>query len=154
MPNQGITGVSGNDIFNFNGTVISGHADGDAYKLEPSGPIAEYKVSKDGNSIVAYKYTGQLQKVQMRLVRGCADHIMMLGRLSQWQASPNTFPLLFAEYIKSTGDSKGNVFNEVYVLSGGVFEMNPAAVTNVDGSTESSVAVFHFLFRLDAILAT
>lgn len=151
---QGISAVAGNDILSINGTVISGHADGDAYKLEPQGPISQYKVSKDGNSIIALQYTGILCKLTARLVRDCADDQMLNGLLQQWLGSPNTFALMNAEYIKSTGDGKGNVTNEVYVLSGGVFEMIPGGHTNMDGTTEQSVTVYTLFFRNDARLMT
>jgi hypothetical protein len=154
MGNQGISAVAGSDILNINGTIISGHADGDAYKIEPQGPIGEMKVSKDGNSIYALQYTGIKVKLTVRLVRDCADDVFLNGLLQQWIASPNTFPLLFAEYIKSTGDGKGNVTNEVYVLSGGIFEMIPSAVSNMDGNTEQSVTVYTLWFRNDARLMT
>ena len=97
MGNQGITGVSGNDILNINGTIITGHADGDAFKLEPNGDISQYKVSKDGNSIIALQYTGILCKLTVRLIRACADDIALNGLLQAWIGSPNTFSLLPAE---------------------------------------------------------
>jgi hypothetical protein len=154
MGNQGITAVAGSDILSINGVVISGHADGDAYKLEPQGPISQYKVSKDGNSIVALQYTGILCKLTVRLIRDCADDQTLNGLLQQWISAPNTFSLMDAEYIKSTGDGKGNVTNEVYVLSGGTFEMIPGGHTSMDGTTEQSVTVYTLWFRNDARLMT
>jgi hypothetical protein len=154
MPTQGITGVSGNDILNVNGTIITGHADGDAFKLEPQGDISEYKVSKDGNSIVALKNTGILCKLTIRLVRGCADDIALNGLLAQWRGSPNTFALMPAEYIKATGDGNGNTVNEVYVLNGGTFKIIPGGHTSMDGSVDASVVVYELWFRNDARLLT
>lgn len=154
MANQGITGVAGSDILNINGTIITGHADADAFKLEPQGSIAQYKISKDGNSIVALQYTGILCKLTVRLVRACADDIFLNGLLQAWIGAPNVFALMGAEYIKSTGDGKGNVTNEVYVLSGGVFETIPGAHSNMDGATDQSVTVYTLWFRNDARLMT
>ena len=152
--NQGISAVAGSDILNINGTIITGHADADAYKVEPQGSIGEMKVSKDGNSIYALQYTGIKTKLTVRLVRACADDIFLNGLLQQWIGSPNTFPLISAEYIKATGDGKGNVTNEVYILSGGIFENIPGAVSNMDGTTEQSVTVYTLWFRNDARLMT
>ena len=147
---QGITGVVGNDIFSLNGVVITGHADGVAYKLEPSGDISEFKVSKDGNSIIALKYTGILCKVTLRLIRGCADDQTLNGLLQQWIGSPNSFATLDAEYIKATGDSNGGITNEVYSLSGGGFKMIPGAQSTMEGSVEDGVSVYELWFRNDA----
>lgn len=152
MPSQGITAVAGNDVLIINGTVITGHADGDAYKLEPQGPISQYKISKDGNSIVALQYTGILCKLTVRLVRDCPDDQVLNALLQSWIASPNTFSLMDATYVKSTGDGKGNVTDEVYSLAGGVFETIPGATTNMDGNTEQSVTVYTLWFRNDARL--
>lgn len=152
MPTQGITGVAGNDVLIINGVIITGHADGDAFKLEPQGPISQYKISKDGNSILALQNTGILCKLTVRLVRDCLDDRTLNGLLQSWIASPNTFVLLDATYVKSTGDGKGNVTDEVYSLSGGTFETIPSATTNMDGNTEQSVTVYTLWFRNDARL--
>lgn len=151
---NGIAGVSGNDILTIDGTVITGHGSGDAYKLEPQGPISDMKVSKDGNSIYALAYTGIKCKLTVILIRGSADHIAMNGLLQSWIASPNSFALLNAEYIKATGNGKGDVTNEVYVLSGGTFEIIPGAHTSMDGSAEASEVTYTLWFRNDAILMT
>lgn len=151
---NGIAGVSGNDILTIDGTVITGHADGDAFKFEPQGPISDMKVSKDGNTIYALAYTGIKCKLTVRLIRGSADHVTLNALLQSWIASPNSFALLPAEYIKATGDGKGNVTNEVMVMSGGTFEMIPGAHTSMDGSTEASVVVYTLWFRNDTILMT
>ena len=154
MGNLGITAVSGNDIFNLNGTILTGHADGDWVKVEPQGDVSQYKVSKDGNTIIALQYTGILVKVTLRLVRACGDDVLINGLLQAWLGSPKTFPLLSAEYIKATGDGKGNVTNEVYVLSAGVPKIIPQGHTNADGNVESSVTVYELWFRNDARLMT
>lgn len=154
MPNQGITGIVGSDILSINGRVFSGHADGDAYKLEPQGPVSQYKVSKDGNTIISLQYSGILCKMTIRLIRGCSDDQFLNGLLQQFIGSPNTFPLMSGEYIKSTGDGQGNVTNEVYVLAAGAFEMVPGGVSNFEGSIESGVTVYTIWFRNDGRLMT
>ncbi len=155
-PQQGISAVSGSDVLILNNGVgvITGHADGEAYKLEPQEPISEMKVSKDGNSIYAPKYTGIKAKLTIRLVRACADDQNMNTLLQAWIASPSTFNMFSGTYLKSTGDTKGNVTNEVYSLSGGVFEMIPSGVSNMDGSVEASVTIYTLLVRVDARLMT
>lgn len=151
---KGITAVAGTDVLILSGGVgvISGYADGDAIKFEPQGPIAQMKVSKDGNSIYAMQYTGIVAKLTLRLVRACFDDTNLNALLQQWISSPASFTLLTGSYIKSVGDGKGNITSEVYQLAGGVFEMIPGGHSNMEGSTEQSVTVYSFLFRNDARL--
>ena len=110
------------------------------------------KVSKDGNSIYAMKYTGIMAKLTVRLVRGSFDDITLNGLLQQWIADPSLFILMSGSYIKRIGDGKGSVLNDVYQLAGGVFEAIPPGTSNMDGSIESSVTVYTFMFRNDARL--
>lgn len=154
MPNQGIAAIAGSDILSINGRVLTGHADGQAYKLEPQGPISQYKVSKDGNTIVALQYTGLLCKLTIRLVRDCPDDQFLNSLLQQWIGNPAGFVLMNSEYIKAIGDGKGNIINEVYTLSAGAFEMIPGALTDMDGSVEASVTVYTLWFRNDARIPT
>lgn len=149
---NGITAVAGKDVLIINGQVLSGYADADAIKFEPQGPIAQMKVSKDGNSIYSMQYSGIAGKLTLRLVRGCFDDQTLNGLLQQWIGDPSTFILMSGSYVKRIGDGNGQVLNEVYQLAGGVFEMIPGAVSNMDGSIEQSVTVYNFLFRNDARL--
>lgn len=149
---NGISAVAGKDVLIINGVILTGYADADAIKFEPQGPIAEMKVSKDGNSIYAMKYTGIVAKLSVRLVRACFDDQTLNGLLQQWIADPSTFVLMSGSYVKRVGDGKGNVVNEVYQLAGGVFEAIPAGHSNMDGSTEQAVTVYTLLFRNDARL--
>jgi hypothetical protein len=149
---QGITGVIGSDTLIINGVVITGHADADAYKIEPQGPISEYKISKDGNTIIALKYSGVLCKMTVRLIRACPDDQFLNGLLQQFLGAPNKFPLMNGSYVKSTGDGKGGTTDEVYILGGGVFEAIPMGQSNMDGNIESGVSVYTLWFRNDARL--
>lgn len=149
---NGISAVAGKDVLIINGQVLTGFADADAIKLEPQGPIAQMKVSKDGNSIYSMQYSGIVAKLSLRLVRGCLDDQTLNGLLQQWIADPSIFPLMSGSYVKRIGDGKGNVVSEVYQLAGGVFEAIPSGTSNMDGSTEQSVTTYTFLFRNDARL--
>lgn len=149
---NGISAVAGKDVLIINGVVLTGYADGDAIKLEPQGPIAQMKVSKDGNSIYALQYSGIVAKLSVRLVRACFDDTLLNGLLQQWIADPSLFVLMSGSYVKRVGDGKGNVTNEVYQLAGGVFEAIPGGHSHMEGDTDSSVTVYTFLFRNDARL--
>ena len=149
---NGISAVAGKDVLIINGQVLTGYADGDAIKLEPQGPIAQMKVSKDGNSIYSMQYSGIVAKLTVRLVRASFDDVTLNGLLQQWIADPSTFVLMSGSYVKRIGDGKGNVTSEIYQLAGGVPETIPEATSNMDGSTEQSVSVYTFMFRNDARL--
>ena len=149
---KGITAIAGKDVLIINGQVLTGYADADAIKFEPQGPISEMKVSKDGNSIYAMKYTGIMSKLTLRLIRGSFDDITLNGLLQQWIADPSLFVLMSGSYVKRIGDGKGGLVNEVYQMAGGVFETIPAGTSNMDGSIEQSVTVYTFMFRNDARL--
>lgn len=152
MPNQGISAIVGRDSLIIGGQVITGLADGDAIKLEPNGPVAAMKVSKDGNSIYAMQYSGIVVKLTIRLVRGCLDDITLNGQLQSWISNPTGFQTLAGSYVKAIGDGKGNIINEVYTLAGGIFESIPGGMQNMDGNTEQAVTVYTLLFRNDARL--
>lgn len=149
---QGITAIAGKDVCIINGQVLTGYADGDAIKFEPQGPIAQMKVSKDGNSIYAMQYSGIAGKLTLRLVRGCLDDQTLNGLLQQWVGDPSSFVLMSGSYVKRVGDGKGNITNEVYQLAGGVFESIPGGISSMDGSIEASVTTYTLLFRNDARL--
>ena len=148
----GITAISGNDVLIINGHVFTGFADADAIKFEPQGPIAQMKVSKDGNSVYAMQFSGIVGKLTIRLIRGAFDDIFLNGLLQQWIADPSLFILMSGSYVKRIGDGKGGLLNEVYQLAGGVFEAIPPGTTNTDGNIEQSVVVYTFMFRNDARL--
>ena len=149
---QGITAVVGKDVVIINGTILSAYADADAIKFEPQGPIAQMKISKDGNSIYAMQYNGIAAKLTLRLIRGSLDDQTLNGLLQQWVGDPASFVLMSGSYVKRVGDGKGNVTNEVYQIAGGVFEAIPGGVSNMDGSIESAVTTYTLLFRNDARL--
>ncbi|MES2155467.1 MAG: hypothetical protein V4510_10065 [bacterium] len=149
---NGISAIAGKDVLILDGQILTGYADGDAIKCEPQGPISQYKVSKDGNTIVALQYTGILVKLSVRLVRACFDDQVLNGKLQQWIADPASFALMAGSYVKRVGDGKGATTNEVYQLAGGVFETIPAGHSNMDGSTEQAVTVYTLFFRNDARL--
>ena len=149
---NGITAVAGKDVIIINGQVLTAHADADAIKFEPQGPIAQMKVSKDGNSIYSMQYGGIAGELTLRLVRGSFDDVVLNGLLQQWIADPASFVLMSGSYVKRLGDGKGNITNEVYQLAGGVFKSIPSVSSNMDGNTDQSVVVYTLLFRNDARL--
>jgi hypothetical protein len=66
--------------------------------------------------------------------------------LAAWIKDPSAFNLITGQFVKRTGDGKGNVSNVTYDLAGGIFSKTPVAKTNVEGDTEQSVVVWNLLF--------
>ena len=57
---------------------------------------------------------------------------------------------IFSKYhgkvIKKVGDGKGNVTNDIYDLSGGVFSKRVETTSNVEGNTDQSLAIYNIKF--------
>ena len=53
---------------------------------------------------------------------------------------------MIGEFIKLIGDGSGNVNNDTYVLSGGVFMKQVMAKDNVEGDVTQSVAEYELKF--------
>ena len=144
---MGLVALSGRDVIVINGEVITALADADAVKLSFDGNIGEMKLSKDGNAIYAFKYTGQAAKVEIRLLRGSPDDQILNSLMQDWIADPASFGLMTGSFIKRVGDGQGNIITEAYQLAGGIFTKIPGATMNTEGNTEQSVTVYEMMFR-------
>ena len=138
--------MSGNDTISINNTILTDLADGDCVLLEYPTEIAQVKTGKNGNSLYALNEMGKQATVKIRLIRGSADDQFINGLLSQQQLNFYTFPLMIGEFIKLIGDGSGNVNNDTYVLSGGVFMKQVMAKDNVEGDVTQSVAEYELKF--------
>lgn len=152
MANKGNTAIAGKDVLVLNDNIFTGLADADAIKIDPQGDIAEYKVSKDGNTIIALKNSGILVVVTIRLVRACFDDTFLNGLLSEWRSNPAGFALMSGSYLKRIGRGDGTIVNEIYQLAAGTFKAIPRAASNTDGSVEQNVSEYTLYFRNDARL--
>lgn len=138
--------LSGQDAVVLNGRVFSDLADGNCVELRFPTDIMQVKTGKNGNSIYALNESGKQCEVDLRVVRGSADDKFLLNLLSNQQANPPGFPLMQGEFVKLIGDGKGNISNDTYVISGGVFVKIPEAKSNVEGDTEQSVVIYRMKF--------
>ncbi len=140
------TSVSGQDTTIINNQVIVGLADQNCTELTFDNDIATAKTGKNGNSIFGFNTMGQQATLKMRVIRGCADDNFLNNLLSQQQANFSGTPLLFGEFIKKLGDGQGNITNDTYILSAGVFQKQVGGKTNTEGDTEQSISEYMMKF--------
>jgi hypothetical protein len=147
MPQAGSVTLTGKDVIIINGQIITALASGDCVKVEFDNPIADLKLSKDGNAIYAMNYSGIRAKVTLRVVRGSTDDQTLNGLLQQQMNDFAAFVLMAGSFIKRLGDGKGGVGSEVYQLAGGIFERYPSAKMNTEADIEQSISEYTMLFR-------
>lgn len=148
MPDKtGATALAGKDVLIIDGVVISAIGDQDAIKVDFGGPIAQMKVSKDGNAIYAMQFSGIVAKVTLRVIRGSFDDVQLNSKLQGWLSDPAGFELMNASFVKRIGDGKGNITSEVYQMSGGIFEKIPGGKMNTEGDVDQSITEYDMLFR-------
>lgn len=138
--------LSGSDTFMVNNRVLVDFADGKCVEVTFENDIANVKTGKNGNSIYGLNETGKQCKVVLRMVRGSSDDKFLNGLLAQQQANFAGFPLMIAQFIKKVGDGSGNITNDTYIMSGGVFTKQVEAQSNVEGETEQSVSIYTMKF--------
>lgn len=138
--------LTSSDTVTINQRLFNDLADGDAVTLDFNNNLAELKTGKNGNSIYAQNQTGKQCAVKLRVLRGSSDD-KYLNRLKTLQdANFSGFVLMIGEFIKKLGDGRGNVASDIYTLSGGVFQKEVGAKTNVEGDTSQAVAEYNLIF--------
>lgn len=138
--------LSGNDTVSINNTILADLADGDYCVLEFPNEIMTVKIGKNGNAIYGFNATGQMAEVKLRIIRGSADDKLLQSLITQQNTSPQTFPLMIGEFVKLIGDGTGNVTNDTYILSGGVFIKQVIAKSNAEGDSAQSVSEYMLRF--------
>ena len=140
------TSLTGKDVIKVNNRLITALADGDVGALTYPNNLVEVKTGKSGNSIYALNETGRQCEVTLRVIRGSADDRYLNGQIALQQSDFAAFPLLTGEIVKRIGDGQGNVKDDTYILSGGVFSKLPEAKTNTDGDTDQSVVTYNLKY--------
>ena len=138
--------LSGNDTVILNTRIFNDLADQDAAMLDFPNDIAAMKTGKNGNTIYSLNKTGDQCHVTIRVIRGSADDKFLNNLLTQQQANFAGFVLLSGRFVKKLGDGQGNITNDTYIMSGGIFGKNVAAKSNVEGDTEQSISVYNLKF--------
>jgi hypothetical protein len=141
-----VVSLTGNDTVIINNRVFTDFADADIAKLTYPIEIADLKVGKNGNAIYALNENGRQCDVELRLVRATPDDVYLNNLLLTQKANFAGFVLMIGQFIKLVGDGAGNISNDTYIMSGGIF-VSPVEVTsNVEGDTSQSVAIWKLKF--------
>ena len=138
--------LTGSDVIIINNRVLSDLADGDAAMLAFANEIATLKTGKNGNSIYALNQTGRECDVTLRVIRGSADDKFLNNILALQNQDFGSFVLMSGEFIKKIGDGQGNISNDTYIMSGGIFNKIPEAKSNQEGDVEQSVVIYNVKF--------
>ena len=138
--------LTGQDTLIINGTIITTLADANAVDLTFPTDFAAVKRGKDGNIIYAKNEEGRKAPMTVRVLLGGVDDKAFNSLLQLWKQSSSDFPLITGAYYKRVGDGQGNISVKVHQLTGGVLKNNPQAMTNVEGNTDQSIAVYTFLW--------
>lgn len=138
--------LSGSDSVIINNRVLVEFADNDVAVLTFPNDIAMVKTGKNGNTIYGLNESGKQAELKLRMIRGGDDDKFLNNLLVQQQANFAGTNLMIGQLVKKIGDGAGNVANDTYILSGGVFTKIPEAKSNVEGDTEQSVAIYTIKF--------
>jgi hypothetical protein len=138
--------LSGNDTININNRILVDLADGNCVELTFPNDIANVKTGKNGNSIYALNETGKQSEMKVRVLRGTADDKFLNNLLSQQQANFAGTVLIIGQFIKKIGDGQGNITQDTYVMSGGVFVKQIEGKTNTEGEVDQSIAMYTIRF--------
>jgi hypothetical protein len=138
--------LTGEDTTIINGRILRDLADGDCVAIDVPNNIAEQKIGKNGNILVAFNATGKTVNVTIRVIAGSADDKFLNSEYASFINDPASFPMFEGEFIKRVGDGSGNVNNIVYSLGKGVPQKMPVVKENKEGDTEQSVAIWMLQF--------
>lgn len=136
----------GNNLVVINDRIFRATADADYVTLDFPNDLTNIKVSKEGNTIFAMNQTGNIVIMTMRLLRGSADDIFLNSLIQSMRNDFSGFTLLTGSFTKRVGDGAGNIVNEIYTMSNGVFKKVPGGKASAEGDTEQSVAVYEIWF--------
>jgi hypothetical protein len=147
--------LTGKDTIKVNDRIFADLADGDVITITLPNDIVNVKTGKNGNSIYALNETGKQADVSIRLIRGSADDKFMNELLATQKNDLPAATLLTLDFAKRIGDGAGNITSDLSSLSGGVFSKAiPDSKENVEGDTETAVAVYSLKFTDEARLLT
>ena len=140
------TSLTGKDTIKINGRILNDFADGDVANLTYPNDITAIKTGKNGNSIIAFNYSGLQSELTLRLLRGSADDKFINNLLALLKNDPAAFTLMTGEFTKNIGDGAGGILADTYIMSGGTFKKQTAVVENADGTTDQAIAIYDLHF--------
>ena len=140
------TSLTGKDTIKINNRILADFGDGDTADLTHPNKLVNVKTGKNGNSIYGYNYSGQQCEASLRILRGSPDDKFLNNLLSLFKNDPAAFSLIQGEFVKNIGNGAGGITQDVYILSGGVFDKEVDVKENADGDTEQAISVYHLVF--------
>lgn len=140
--------LTGADTLVVAGRVLTDFGDADNALLAFPNEKAAVKAGKNGNAIFAQNVQGQVGDLTLRLIRASEDDKFLQYLQSLQDFDFSAFVLLSGQFVKRVGDGQGNVNQDTYIGSGGVFVKNVEGKTNVEGDTEQSLAIYTIRFAL------
>ncbi len=138
--------LTGSDTISIDGIPLIDLGDGDVGSLTYPNELVGVKTGKNGNSIFALNETGDQADLVLRVLRGSNDDKTLNSRLVSMKADFAGFVTITGQVIKKVGDGLGNVTNDIYDLSGGVFSKRVETISNVEGNTDQSLAIYNIKF--------
>lgn len=140
------TSMTGSDTIVIQGRLLTDLADGDCVSLTNPDDIASLAVGKNGNTIYSLNESGRVSEGVLRVIRGSSDDKFLNNLLTQQTANFAGFVLLTGEFIKKIGNGLGQITNDTYILSGGIFTKRVEGKSNVAGDVEQSIAIYTLRF--------
>ncbi len=136
--------LTGSDTIIINTTTLTNLADGNCGNLTFPNKIANAKIGKDGNALIAQNQTGKLAELELRILRGSSDDQFLNGLLNAQVSGFTSFPLLIGEITKiiGNGQTPAATVSDSYSLSGGFFDSLVPVLVNVEGDTNQAVAIY------------
>lgn len=138
--------LTGNDTIQVAGRVLTDFADGTVATLSFPNELVAVKNGKNGNAIFNLNAMGQQADLELRVLRGSPDDSFLNDLLVTMEKDLPTFVLMDGYFVKRVGDGKGNVAQDTYITSGGVFTKKVEVSENVEGATDPAVSVYAIKF--------
>lgn len=143
MATQSLTGA---DTISIDGIPLVDLGDGDVGALTYPNELVGVTTGKNGNSIFALNETGDQADLVLRVLRGSNDDKTLNSRLATMKTDFSAFVTITSQVIKKIGDGQGNISNDIYDLSGGVFLKRVETTSNVEGNTDQSLSIYTIKF--------
>jgi hypothetical protein len=138
--------LTGQDVIQINGRIITSLADADSFMVTFPNPLAKTKAAKNGNVIYGLDQTGLMGDLVLRLLIGSDDDKYLNSLMQTLISDISTFILMTANVVKRVGDGQGNTNSVVYQCAGGIFKDQVAVKTSAEGDVESSVSVYNMTY--------
>jgi hypothetical protein len=141
-----ISALTGQDVIQINGRIITALADADSIMGTFPNPLMKVKAAKNGNIIYGLDNTGLMADLDLRLTIGSDDDKYLNSILATLISDVSSFILMTANVVKRVGDGQGNTNSVVYQCSGGVFKEQVGFKSSAEGDTDQSVSLYRMIF--------